>query len=60
MEVEVTRDTFRELDEFIKGGLVQYMNEKGLSVAAMAVILDSLLKTIDNLKEVLDNEKTID
>ena len=55
MEIEVTKKELKEISKYVYGGeLVKNMNDNGLSVSAMALILDTLITKIDEIKNVME------
>ena len=50
MEISITENTIKEIEHFIEEGkLVTYMNNAGLSFAAMAFILTELQNACDRV-----------
>lgn len=55
MNIDITQELLDEVNIYIKQNMVDDMNKVGLSFSAMAFILQTLIKTIDNCQEKLDN-----
>lgn len=55
MEIEVTKESLEEIRNYAFGGeLVKNMNDNGLSVSAMAIILDALFTKIDEIENTME------
>lgn len=55
MEIEVTKKELEEIRKYASGGeLVKNMNDNGLSVSAMALILDTLFTKIDEIRNAME------
>ena len=55
MEIEVTKKELEEVKKYASGGeLVKNMNNNGLSVSAMALILDTLFTKIDEIENIME------
>lgn len=51
MEIMINKKDLEQAREFVESGaLVSLMNEEGLSMGAMAIVLDSLFKGFDGLE----------
>ena len=51
METEITKKELKEIIKYVSSGeLVKNMNDNGLSVSAMAIIIDTLFTKIDEIK----------
>lgn len=60
MEIVVTREDIKEINDFIEGGfLVQLMNDKGMSFGAMALILTSINNTCEEIMKKLEEEENV-
>lgn len=49
--VEITQKDIADIDFFIENYLINAMNESGMSFAAMAVILQTIVEKNDELKK---------
>lgn len=61
MEVNITRNDIRAIANYMEnGGLVDHMNEAGLSFGAMALVLTAIeqecSRILDEMNEVSENE----
>ena len=61
MEANITRNDIRAIADYMEnGGLVEHMNNAGLSFGAMALILTAISnecdKILDEMNEVSENE----
>ena len=55
MNFEVDQTIIDEVNTFVnKGSLVDFMNEQGLSISAMAVILQAIIHETDRIQDDLD------
>lgn len=55
MEIEVTKKELEEIKKYASSGeLVKNMNDNGLSVSAMALILDTLFTKIDEIENIME------
>ena len=55
MEIEVTKKELEEIKKYASSGeLVKNMNDNGLSVSAMAFILDTLFTKIDEIENIME------
>lgn len=51
MEIMIDKKDLEQAREFVESGaLVSLMNEEGLSMGVMAIVLDSLFKGFDGLE----------
>ena len=54
MEIEITQEVLDEVNIFVNSKLIQYLKNMDLSFSAMAFIIDTLVKAIDQVQEELD------
>ena len=55
MENEITKKELEEIEKYASSGeLVKNMNDNGLSVSAMALILDTLFTKIDEIRNAME------
>ena len=55
MEIEVTKKELEEIKKYASGSeLVKNMNDNGLSVSTMALILDTLFTKIDEIENTME------
>ena len=58
MEVNVTRNDIRAIANYMEnGGLVEYMNNAGLSFGAMALILTAISNECDRILDEMNKEE---
>lgn len=58
MEVNVTRNDIRAIANYMEnGGLVDHMNEAGLSFGAMALILTAIEQECSRILDEIDKEE---
>ena len=58
MEVNVTRKDIRAIANYVEdGGLIDHMNEAGLSFGAMAVVLTAIGKECNRILEEINKEE---
>lgn len=55
MNIDITQELLDEVNTYINKNMIDNMNKAGLSFSAMAFILQTLFKTIDDCQEKLDN-----
>lgn len=56
MEIEATKKELEEIKKYASSGeLVKNMNDNGLSVSAMALILDILFTKIDEIENIMED-----
>lgn len=61
MQIFINKEDLAKAEEFVQsGGLVDLMNEQGLSINSMAIILNLLFEGFDNLNTQLDKENEDD
>ena len=57
MQILIDEQDLNEAEEFVKSGeLVALMNDWGLSINSMGIILDALFNGFDNLREKFKEE----
>ena len=57
MGIDITQELLDEVNIFLnKGILVDCMNNDGLSVEAMSLILQSIISTVKDLQKRIDDE----
>ena len=57
MQIEISREDLVKAREFVESGiLVDAMNDEGLSISSMSIILDALFKGFDELEAKFDAE----
>lgn len=51
MQIEISREDLIKAREFVESGvLIDVMNDEGLSISSMCIILDTLFKGFDELE----------
>lgn len=51
MQIEISREDLKRARDFVESGvLVDVMNEEGLSISSMSIILNSLFEGFDELE----------
>ena len=57
MQIEISREDLINARDFVESGvLVSVMNNEGLSISSMSIILDTLFKGFDELEEKFNAE----
>ena len=57
MQIEISREDLINARDFVESGvLVSVMNDEGLSISSMSIILDTLFKGFDELEEKFNAE----
>ena len=54
MEIEITQEILDEVNIFVHSQLIQYLKNIDLSFSAIAFIIDTLIKAVDQVQEELD------
>ena len=54
--IEISQRDIKDIEFFIENYLVNSMNESGMSFAAMAVILQTVLDKVKELKNILEED----
>ena len=58
MEVNVTRNDIRAIADYMENsGLVQHMNDAGLSIGAMALILTAISNECDRILDEMNSKE---
>ena len=61
MQIFINKADLAQAEEFVQsGGLVDLMNERGLSINSMAIILDLLFKGFEDLNRQLEGDNEDD
>lgn len=55
--VEISQRDIADIDFFMKNYLINAMNESGMSFAAMAAVLQTLLEKRDELKQLFEERE---
>lgn len=55
--VEISQEDIADIDFFIENYLINAMNESGMSFAAMAAVLQTLLEKRDELKQLFEERE---
>ena len=55
MEIEITQEVLDEVNMFLNNGLVQLLNDTGMSFPALAFITQSIVSAVDKAQEELNN-----
>ena len=59
MEIKITQEILDEVNMFMNNGLVQLLNDIGMSFPALAFITQSIVSAVDEAQEELDKDKKI-
>ena len=59
MEIEITQEVLDEVNMFINDGLVQLLNDIGMSFPALTFIMQSIVSAVDEAQEELDKDKNL-
>lgn len=54
--IEISQRDIKDIEHFIENYLVNSMNESGMSFPAMAVILQTVLDKVNELKNILEED----
>lgn len=57
MEITITQEILDEVNIFLNNGLVQLLNDTGMSFSALAFITQSIVSAVDEAQEKLDEEE---
>lgn len=57
MEIKITQELLDEVNMFLNNGLVQLLNDTGMSFSALAFITQSIVSAVDKAQEELDKEE---
>lgn len=57
MEITITQEILDEVNMFLNNGLVQLLNDTGMSFSALAFITQSIVSAVDEAQEKLDEEE---
>ena len=59
MEIEITQEVLDEVNMFINDGLVQLLNDIGMSFPALTFIMQSIVSAVDEAQEELDKNEDL-
>ena len=59
MEIEITQEVLDKVNMFMNNGLVQLLNDIGMSFPALAFITQSIVSAVDEAQEELDKDKNL-
>ncbi len=54
MEIEITQEVLDEVNMFLNNGLIQLLNDIGMSYSALAFITQSIVSAVDEAQDKLD------
>ena len=57
MEINIDQEVLDEVNMFLNNGLVQLLNDTGMSFSALAFITQSIVSAVDEAQEKLDEEE---
>lgn len=57
MEINIDQEILDEVNMFLNNGLVQLLNDIGMSFSALAFITQSIVSAVDEAQEKLDKEE---
>ena len=57
MEIDINQEILDEVNMFLNNGLVQLLNDTGISFPALAFITQSIVSAVDEAQEKLDEEE---
>lgn len=57
MEINIDQEILDEVNMFLNNGLVQLLNDTGMSFSALAFITQSIVSAVDEAQEKLDKEE---
>ena len=57
MEINIDQEILDEVNMFLNNGLVQLLNDTGMSFSALAFITQSIVSAVDEAQEKLDEEE---
>ena len=55
MEINIDQEILDEVNMFLNNGLVQLLNDTGMSFSALAFITQSIVSAVDEAQEELNN-----
>ena len=59
MEITITQEILDEVNMFINNGLIQLLNDTGMSFQALAFITQSIVSAVDEAQEELDKKEKL-
>ena len=59
MEIEITQEILDEVNMLLNDGLVQLLNDKGMSFPALAFITQSIVSAVDEAQDKLDKGENL-
>ena len=59
MEIAITQEILDEVNILLNNGLVQLLDDTGMSFSALAFITQSIVSAIDKAQEKLDKEEKL-
>lgn len=59
MEIEITQEILDEVNMFMNDGLVQLLNDIGISFPALAFITQSIVSAVDEAQDKLDKNENL-
>ena len=59
MEIEITQEVLDEVNMFMNNGLVQLLNDIGMSFPALTFITQSIASAIDEAQDKLDKNEDL-
>lgn len=57
MKINIDQEILDEVNMFLNNGLVQLLNDTGMSFSALAFITQSIVSAVDEAQEKLDKEE---
>ena len=59
MEIEITQEILDEVNMLLNDGLVQLLNDTGMSFPALTFITQSIVSAIDEAQDKLDKDENL-
>ena len=59
MEIEITQEVLDEVNILLNNGLVQLLNDTGMSFPALAFIIQSIVSAADEAQDKLDKDENL-
>lgn len=59
MEIEITQEILDEVNMLLNDGLVQLLNDTGMSFPALAFITQSIVSAVDEAQDKLDKDENL-
>ena len=59
MEIEITQEILDEVNMLLNDGLVQLLNDTGMSFSALAFITQSIVSAVDEAQDKLDKDENL-